>query len=111
MSGREGFYRRGFGIKRHRHYMPPPEQNRSATQMVNSTQTRLKDMSAGLTGIFLAMHICYEVDVYGFGHSGAYYYPKLKRTDRKWERIHFWELEHLCQQAHENYLDKVRFHW
>mmetsp|Transcript_38982 Transcript_38982/g.92330 ORF Transcript_38982/g.92330 Transcript_38982/m.92330 type:complete len:521 (+) Transcript_38982:596-2158(+) len=104
---------RGFGWRDSRtsqHYLPLLQQRKIVTQRVNGTRIRLKDISAGMTGIFAAMHMCYQVDVYGFGHSGTYYYPKFKRTDRKWERIHYWELEHLCQQAHGKYLDRIHFH-
>eukprot|EP00191_Tetraselmis_sp_GSL018_P009108 CAMPEP_0177615582 /NCGR_PEP_ID=MMETSP0419_2-20121207/23543_1 /TAXON_ID=582737 /ORGANISM="Tetraselmis sp., Strain GSL018" /LENGTH=507 /DNA_ID=CAMNT_0019113271 /DNA_START=428 /DNA_END=1951 /DNA_ORIENTATION=- len=93
-----------------RHKMRFLGEREVATQMVNGTRVYLKDISAGLTGIILAMHMCYKVDVYGFSQSGSYYYPKVKRTDRPWETIHFWELEHVCQDAYQNYLGRVQFH-
>lgn len=49
----------------------------TATQVVNGQQVPLKDISAGMTGILLAMHMCHEVDVYGFGQAETYYYPKV----------------------------------
>jgi len=82
----------------------------TATQVVNGQQVPLKDISAGMTGILLAMHMCHEVDVYGFGQAETYYYPKLKRADRAWGTIHYWPLEHHCMDTYKKYASRVNFH-
>jgi len=63
--------------RRYRQWLRHLEEMRIVTQRVNGTLVHLKDISAGMTGIIMAMHMCYEVDVYGFTQSGAYYYPKV----------------------------------
>lgn len=82
----------------------------TTTQVINGEQVPLKDISAGMTGIVLAMHMCHEVDVYGFGKAETYYYPKVKRADRDWGMLHYWPLEHHCMDTYSKYVARVNFH-
>jgi len=36
--------------------------------------------------------------------------PQIKRPDREWGMIHYWELERVCLDAYNKYVSRVTFH-
>ena len=60
----------------------------------------LKDTSAGFFGALLALHLCGQVDVYGFRNTNNHYYPKFtKNTKTPFEQRHNWDLERECIES------------
>jgi len=57
--------------------------------------------SAGMFGILLAMNLCGEVDIYGFGSSaskdeGHYYKKTMTWVRRDFGLRHHWSFERYC---------------
>ena len=68
-------------------------------------------ISAGFYGIALALHLCAEVDVYGFNFSSGHYYKKSKHGKRAFDDRHSWAAEHEClRQLSAAKLPHVRVH-
>ena len=51
-------------------------------------------------GTLLALHLCGQVDVYGFRNTNNHYYPKFtKNTKTPFEQRHNWDLERECIES------------
>ena len=63
---------------------------------VPEAQVRSVKASAGFFGLAMALHLCGEVDVYGFDSGTSHYYKKRKEGSRAFGERHSWHAEQSC---------------
>ena len=60
--------------------------------------------SAGFFGIALALHLCGQVNIYGFTQTEDYYYRKIRvHSKRSFNIKHNWASENYCTKEFANY--------
>ena len=77
----------------------------------DALRVRSVKASAGFFGLVVALHICAEVDVYGFDSGSEHYYKKKRISSKAFAQRHSWAAEQNCiERLRDAKLPHIRVH-
>ena len=69
----------------------------------------MRKLSSGFMGIALAMHLCGQVDAYGFEAKDGHYFQRKREARTAFATRHNWQLERQCMGLLRTRKGLIRF--